>query len=102
MPKVVFVINKGKKIIAEVNCGESVLNAAKNNDIDLEGSCEGAMACSTCHVIVESKWYDRLKPPEDEEIDMLDLSLKSKATSRLGCQILITNDIDGLILYLPE
>jgi len=69
--------------------------------IDLEGACEGSMACSTCHVIVDESWYPKLEEPEEEEEDMLDLTFGLKRTSRLGCQIRMSADLDGLIIKLP-
>ncbi|MEL0145222.1 MAG: 2Fe-2S iron-sulfur cluster-binding protein, partial [Alphaproteobacteria bacterium] len=69
--------------------------------IDIEGACEGAMACSTCHVIVDPNWYDRLDEPTEDEEDMLDLAPGLKPTSRLGCQIIITEALDGLVVHLP-
>ena len=70
--------------------------------IDLEGACEGSMACSTCHVIVDPEWYDKLRDASEEEEDMLDLTIGLKKTSRLGCQIRITEDLDGLKVALPK
>jgi len=70
--------------------------------LDMEGACEGAMACSTCHVIVDPSWNDRLDAPTEDEEDMLDLAPGLKATSRLGCQIIITEAMDGLVVHLPD
>lgn len=81
--------------------GLSVLEIAHRNGIDLEGACEGSLACSTCHVIVDPEWYDRLDAPTEEEEDMLDLAFGLKRTSRLGCQIRMTEDLDGLTVTLP-
>ncbi len=88
MPKMTFVSPDGtvrKEVEAPV--GLSVLEIAHRNDIDLEGACEGSLACSTCHVIVEPGWFDRLGEPSEEEEDMLDLAFGLTHTSRLGCQI---------------
>jgi 2Fe-2S ferredoxin len=82
--------------------GLSVLEVAHANDIDLEGACEGSLACSTCHVIVDAEWYDQLDPPSEEEEDMLDLAFGLTHTSRLGCQIRMTEDLDGLTVTLPS
>ena len=82
--------------------GLSVLEIARRSDIDqLEGACEGSMACSTCHVIVDPAWLDRLEPASEEEEDMLDLAVGFTQTSRLGCQIIMTEAIDGLVVNLP-
>jgi 2Fe-2S ferredoxin len=82
--------------------GLSVLEIAHRNDIDLEGACEGSLACSTCHVVVDPKWYDELDDPTEEEEDMLDLAFGLTHTSRLGCQIKMTEDLDGLVVTLPS
>jgi 2Fe-2S ferredoxin len=103
MPKMTFVSADGtvrKEVDAPV--GLSVLEIAHRNDIDLEGACEGSLACSTCHVIVEPKWYDELDDPSEEEEDMLDLAFGLTHTSRLGCQIKMTEDLDGLVVTLPS
>jgi ferredoxin, 2Fe-2S len=78
-----------------------VLEIAHKNDIDLEGACEGSLACSTCHVIVESEWYDLLADASEDEEDMLDLAFGLTKTSRLGCQIIMSEELDGLTLKLP-
>lgn len=85
----------------EAPLGLSVLEIAHRNDIDLEGACEGSLACSTCHVIVDPEWYDQLDAPTEEEEDMLDLAFGLTRTSRLGCQIRMTEDLDGLTVTLP-
>ncbi|HRW60759.1 MAG: ferredoxin family 2Fe-2S iron-sulfur cluster binding protein [Rhodospirillales bacterium] len=102
MPKMTFIAPDGKtRMMVEAPLGLSVLEIAHRNDIDLEGACEGSLACSTCHVIVDAEWYDRLDPPTEEEEDMLDLAFGLTHTSRLGCQIRMTDDLDGLIVKLP-
>ena len=80
----------------------TVLEIAQQNDIDLEGSCEGSMACSTCHVIIDPSWYNKLNNASWDEEDMLDLTSGLTLTSRLGCQIVLTQDLDGLIVSLPD
>ena len=103
MPKMTFVSPDGtvrKEVEAPV--GLSVLEIAHRNDIDLEGACEGSLACSTCHVVVDPKWYDGLDDPSEEEEDMLDLAFGLTHTSRLGCQIKMTDDLDGLVVTLPS
>ena len=82
--------------------GETLLDLAQNNDIDIEGACEGNMACSTCHVIIPKEFYDRLPVPSEEEDEMLDLAFGLTGTSRLGCQILVTPEMDGLVIRLPR
>jgi 2Fe-2S ferredoxin len=77
------------------------MEAAHRHDIDLEGACEGSLACSTCHVIVDPAWFDKLKEPTEDEEDMLDLAFGLARTSRLGCQIIMTEELDGLVVRLP-
>lgn len=103
MPKMVF-LSADRKSRTEVDApvGLSVLEIAHRHDIDLEGACEGSLACSTCHVIVDSDWYEQLDPPTEEEEDMLDLAFGLTRTSRLGCQIRMTEDLDGLTVALPS
>jgi 2Fe-2S ferredoxin len=80
----------------------TLLQIARSHAIDIEGACEGNMACATCHLVVEGPWYDRLPAPSDDEEDMLDLAYGLTATSRLGCQITLTADLDGLVVSLPK
>lgn len=103
MPKMTFISPDGKtQKEVEAPLGLSVLEIAHRNDIDLEGACEGSLACSTCHVIVASEWYDKLDEPTEEEEDMLDLAFALTHTSRLGCQIKMTEELDGLVVSLPS
>lgn len=88
------------KVEAEI--GLSLLEVAKKNDIDIEGACEGALACSTCHVIIDKEFYNKLPPASDEEEDMLDLAFGLTKTSRLGCQIIIDESLEGLKVYVPS
>ncbi len=99
--KIIF-ISKGEKKEFQVPIGTTVLEAAHNNDIDLEGACEGSLACSTCHVIVEEKFYNMLEASSEDEEDMLDLAFGLTPTSRLGCQITMTKELDGLTLVVPS
>ena len=101
MPKVIFVQKNGERREISANAGISLLQIAHINDIDIEGACEGVMACSTCHLIIETEWFDKLKPASEEEYDMLDLAYGLTSTSRLGCQILMTEELDGLVVKLP-
>lgn len=82
--------------------GDSVLDVAHAHEIEIEGACEGSMACSTCHVIVDEAWIDKLSPPSEEEQDMLELTYGLTRTSRLGCQLRLTKGLDGLALRLPS
>ena len=101
MPKMNFVDNDGNTKEVDAPLGLSVLEIAHKNKIDLEGACEGALACSTCHVIVEDAFFDQMEEASEDEEDMLDLAFGLTHTSRLGCQIIITEELDGLTVKLP-
>jgi 2Fe-2S ferredoxin len=101
MPKITFIDTEGTRREVDAPVGLSVLEIAHKNDIDLEGACEGSLACSTCHVIVEPEWYDLLADATEDEEDMLDLAFGLTKTSRLGCQIIMSEELDGLTLKLP-
>ena len=102
MPKITFIDTEGTRRDVDAPVGLSVLEIAHKNDIDLEGACEGSLACSTCHVIVEQEWYDLLADASEDEEDMLDLAFGLTKTSRLGCQIIMSEELDGLTLKLPS
>ena len=102
MPKITFIDTEGTRREVDAPVGLSVLEIAHKNDIDLEGACEGSLACSTCHVIVEQEWYDLLSDASEDEEDMLDLAFGLTKTSRLGCQIIMSEELDGLTLKLPS
>jgi len=101
MPKMTFVDADGTETEVDAPVGLSVLEIAHRNNIDLEGACEGSLACSTCHVIVDEKDFDKLETAKEEEEDMLDLAFGLETCSRLGCQIIITEELDGLRVRLP-
>jgi ferredoxin, 2Fe-2S len=101
MPKMTFIERDGMRREVDAPLGLSVLEIAHRNKIDIEGACEGSLACSTCHVIVDPEWYELLKEASEDEEDMLDLAFGLTATSRLGCQIIITEELDGLVVKLP-
>ncbi len=102
MAKMVFIENGGTRREVDAPLGLSVMEIAHRHGVDIEGACEGALACSTCHVIVEPDWSQRLDEPSEDEEDMLDLAFGLTATSRLGCQIVMTEALDGLTVTLPE
>lgn len=98
-----FVLDKeGTEKTVDAPLGLSVLEIAHHNDIDLEGACEGSLACATCHVIIDEVFYPKLNNPSEAEEDMLDLAFGLTHTSRLGCQIIINEELDGLKVYLPS
>jgi 2Fe-2S ferredoxin len=102
MPRMTFIDADGARREVDAPLGHSLLQIAWDNGLDIEGACEGAMACSTCHVIVDPAWYERLDEPSEDEEDMLDLAPGLRPTSRLGCQIVITPALDGLVVHLPS
>lgn len=99
---VTFILPNGAEKRVETEPGATVLQLAHELGIEIEGACEGNMACSTCHVIVDEDHFDRLPDASEDEEEMLDLALGLSATSRLGCQIVITPDLDGLVLRVPR
>ena len=101
MPKMVFIERDGTQKEVEAPLGLSVLEIAHRNSVDIEGACEGSLACSTCHVIVDGAWYAKLAKPTEDEEDMLDLAFDLQETSRLGCQLIMTDALDGLVVKLP-
>ncbi len=104
MPKIIFVGQDDEsEIVCDAPLGVSVLEVARSNNVDLEGACEGSLACSTCHVIVlEEERYECLPEPTEDEESMLDLAFGLTLTSRLGCQLRITEDMDGIRLRIPR
>lgn len=102
MPKVFFEYPDGKCKEVEAQAGLSLLEVAHKNDIPIEGACEGSLACSTCHVIVDPKWFEKLDTPTEDEEDMLDLAFGLTHTSRLGCQIILSEELDGITVKLPD
>mmetsp|Transcript_20455 Transcript_20455/g.32910 ORF Transcript_20455/g.32910 Transcript_20455/m.32910 type:complete len:169 (+) Transcript_20455:72-578(+) len=89
-----------KTVDAEI--GMDLMNVAHENDIELEGACGGELACSTCHLIFEKKIYDTLPEISEDEVDMLDLAFEVTDTSRLGCQILVREDFEGMTVTIPD
>jgi 2Fe-2S ferredoxin len=102
MPKITFIERNGNRREVEAPLGLSVLEVAHKHDVDVEGACEGSLACSTCHVIIDPAWFDKLAKPTEDEEDMLDLAFGLEKTSRLGCQIVMTEALDGLTVKLPS
>mgnify|MGYP000557268691 FL=1 len=102
MPTVVFVLPSGRRVAVEVEPGTTMLEAARQAGVDIEGACGGSMACATCHLWVAEDWFDRLPEATPEEEDMLDLAADWAPTSRLGCQIRIEPALDGLTVRVPR
>ena len=101
MPKMTFIQRDGSHREVDAPNGLSVLEIAHKHDIDIEGACEGSLACSTCHVVVDSGCYAKLSKATEDEEDMLDLAFGLTETSRLGCQIVMSDKLDGLVVKLP-
>ncbi|OAN78693.1 2Fe-2S ferredoxin [Sulfitobacter sp. EhC04] len=104
MPKITYVENDGTRHEVEVPTGNTVMEGARENNIPgIDADCGGACSCSTCHVYVDSAWIDRLPSPEGMEIDLLDFTIApDERLSRLSCQIKVTDDMDGLVVVVPE
>lgn len=96
MPRVTFIEPNGRRVAVDAAAGETLLEVARHGGVDIEGACGGSLACATCHVSIDNGFFDRLAPPSAEEDDMLDLATGLTATSRLGCQIVVTDGLDGL------
>jgi ferredoxin, 2Fe-2S len=101
MPKMTFIERDGTHREVDAPAGYSVLEIAHKHGVDIEGACEGSLACSTCHVVVDAGWFGKLAEPTEDEEDMLDLAFGLTQTSRLGCQIVMTDALDGLVVKLP-
>ncbi len=98
---ITFIDPSGKPVAVTAEPGDSLLRVGQAAGLPLEGTCEGQMACSTCHVIVAPEWFDRLPPAAEEEEDMLDFAAGARRTSRLSCQIEVAAEMDGLTVTIP-
>ena len=103
MPKITYIEHNGKEHTISVSNGLSVMEGAIQNDIPgIDADCGGAMACATCHVYVKEEWFNKLPKKEDGEEDMLDMAFEPKKNSRLSCQLMVSDQLDGLVVDLPE
>ena len=103
MPKITYVENDGKSHTVEVDNGLTVMEGAVQNNIPgIDADCGGGMACATCHVYVNEDWFDKLNQKEDGEEDMLDMAFEPKKNSRLSCQIIVSDELDGLTVNIPS
>ena len=103
MAKIKYIEHNGKEHIVEVQNGLTVMEGAIQNDIPgIDADCGGSMSCATCHVYVKEDWYDKLSKKEMGEDDMLDQAYEPKANSRLSCQMMVSDELDGLSVYMPE
>ena len=102
MPRLIFVNSEGTEKSVEAENGLSVMEIARDNDLEIEGTCGGSISCCTCHVIIDKDWFPIVGGPNPDEEDMLDLAVGLQPTSRLSCQIEVTNELDGLRMTIPE
>ena len=103
MPKITYIENSGKSQTIEVANGLSVMEGAIQNDIPgIDADCGGSMACATCHVYVKEEWFNKLPKKEDGEEDMLDMAYEPSKFSRLSCQLTVSDELEGLVVKLPE
>ena len=102
MPKITYKDNQGNSKTIEVQNGLSVMEGAIQNNVPgIDADCGGSMACATCHVYVEEKWLDKLPKADDGEIDMIDMAVEPKKNSRLSCQLIVSDELNGLIVTTP-
>jgi len=103
MPKITYIEHGGKSHTIEVSNGLSVMEGAVQNNIPgIDADCGGSMACATCHVYVKEEWFNKLPKKEDGEEDMLDMAFEPKKNSRLSCQLMVSDQLEGLVVNLPE
>ena len=103
MPKITYIDSSGNQKTIDVAIGLSVMEGAIQNNIPgIDADCGGGMACATCHVYVKEEWFNKLPKAEDGEQDMIDMAFEPKKNSRLSCQLIVTEEIDGLVVTTPE
>ena len=102
MVSVCFITPDGEKVRRDAPAGARLLEVGQAAGMPLEGTCEGQMACSTCHVVIAAEWFDKLAPASDEEEDMLDLAAHVTRRSRLACQIYLTEELETLTVHIPS
>jgi len=103
MAKITYIEHTDKKHIVEVPNNMSIMEGAVQNNIPgIDADCGGSMACATCHVYIDEKWFDKLKKKDEGEEDMLDMAYQPNKFSRLSCQLIVSNELDGLILKMPS
>ena len=103
MAKITYITHDNQNHTIDVQNGLSVMEGAVQNDIPgIDADCGGGMACATCHVYVNNEWFDKLPSKEDGEEDMLDMAFEPKKNSRLSCQIIVSDELDGLTISIPQ
>ena len=102
LPKLIFINPDGDENSIDAENGLSIMEVARDHDLGIEGTCGGSISCCTCHVVIDKDWFTAVGKPNPDEEDMLDLAVGLTPTSRLGCQIEITDKLDGLRICIPE
>ena len=103
MPKITYIDTSNNKKTIEVENGLSVMEGAVQNNIpEIDADCGGGMACATCHVYVKEEWFNKLPKAEDGEQDMIDMAFEPKKNSRLSCQLIVSDELDGLVVTTPS
>ena len=103
MVKIIYIEHDGTEHQVDVDVGTSIMEGAVSNSIPgIDADCGGSMACATCHIYVNDKWFDKIPAAEDAEVDMIDMAFEPKKNSRLSCQIIISDELDGLIINIPS
>ena len=103
MTKIIYKDHQGNSITINVDNGLSVMEGAIQNDVPgIDADCGGSMACATCHVYVEEKWFNKLPVAEEAEVDMIDMAFEPKKNSRLSCQLIVTDELDGVKVLTPK
>ena len=103
MAKITYIDFQGNSKSIEVENGLTVMEGAIQNNIQgIDADCGGSMACATCHVYVNNEWLDKLPKPEEGEVDMIDMAFEPKKNSRLSCQIIVSDELDGLTVNIPS
>ena len=102
MTKVTYIDYEGNSKTIDVENGLTVMEGAVQNNVPgIDADCGGSMACATCHVYVEEKWLDKIPKPEDGEVDMIDMAFEPKKNSRLSCQLIVSDELDGMVVTTP-
>ena len=103
MPKITYIDTSGNQKTIEVEKGLSVMEGAIQNNVPgIDADCGGGMACATCHVYVKEEWFNKLPKAEDGEQDMIDMAFEPKKNSRLSCQLIVSDELDGLVVTTPS
>ena len=103
MPKVIFIDYEGSQQSVDAQVGQSLMEAAVDNDVaGIDADCGGACACATCHVYIDQDWVAKVGQPEDTEAEMLSVAEEVQENSRLSCQVMLTEEMDGIIVTTPE